>query len=105
MPHSHEAIASRTLLWSRKGEEVRRIVVIGISAPHPIPPGSVSFEVHEGAASCVIMFDGLPQEDIVVQGADAIQALAFATDLDPYIRGLSRRYEFYFETGDPYFED
>ncbi|MCQ4166662.1 hypothetical protein [Tahibacter harae] len=67
--------------------------------------GSVPFDFSEGTAGCTIGFSGLPEKEIVVYGADKIQALEFAVDIDPYLRGLSRKYDFFWENGDPYFDE
>jgi hypothetical protein len=98
-------IASRRLLYSPIGEPEKRNLTVRIVGPYPLAQGSVGFAFDEGAAGCDIEFDGLPQKEISVYGADAIQALAFAVDIDPYLRGLSREYNFFFETGEPYFDD
>lgn len=100
-------IATRKLLYSLDGESARRELTVCITAPTTLDPRSVSFEFDEGAASCSIIFDGFPEKDIVVHGMDAIQALTFAVDIDPYLRGFSRKHKcsFYFVTGDPYFDD
>lgn len=96
-------IASRRLLYSPVGESEKRNLTIRIVGPYLLVRGSVGFAFDEGAAGCDIEFDGLPLEVISVYGSDAIQALALATDVDPYLRGLNRKYHFFFETGEPYF--
>lgn len=101
---SRSTIATRQLLYSRVGESEKRKLTIGITAPYLLTRGSVSFNFDEGTAGCAIVFDGIPEDEITVYGADGIQALALAVDIDPYLRGLSRKYDFYFETGEPYFD-
>lgn len=97
-------IASRRLLYSRIGKSERRNLTIRIVGPYLLVQGTVDFDFDEGAAGCDIEFDGLSEKEISVYGADAIQALALAVDIDPYLRGLSRKYNFFFETGAPYFD-
>lgn len=97
-------IASRRLLYLPIGESEKRNLTVRIVGPYLLVQGSVGFAFDEGAAGCDIEFDGLSMEVISVYGADAIQALALATDIDPYLRGLSRKYHFFFETGEPYFD-
>ena len=82
-----------------------RQMTVCVTAPYELTEGSVSFQFDQGTAGCEIRFDGLPEDDIVVFGADRIQALAMATDIDPYLRGMSRKYEFFWETGEPYFDE
>ncbi len=98
-------IAKRELLYSLKGESGRTKLVVRISAPYLIDEGTVNFEFPHGAAACKIEFDGLPQNIIEeVHGMDSIQALEFASDVNPYLKGLEKEYDFYWSTGEPYFE-
>jgi hypothetical protein len=53
---------------------------------------------------CVIHFDGLPEKEMTVYGADGIQALALAVDIDPYLRGFGQKYNFFWKSGEPYFD-
>jgi len=101
---SRKIIATRELKYSRIGESEKRKLVICITAPYLLAKGSVSFQFDEGTAGCSIVFDGIPEHEIEVFGADRIQALAFAVDIDPYLRGLRSKYIFYWETGEPYFD-
>jgi hypothetical protein len=100
-------IATRELFYSLDGESERRCLTVCITAPAPLVSGSVPFEFDEGAASCSIIFDGFPEQEIVVHGMDTMQALTFAVNIDPYLRGFSRKHKcsFFFVTGDPYFDD
>ena len=100
-----QTIATRRLLYSPIGESEKRKLTVRIVAPYLLTPESVSFAFDEGAAGCDIEFDGLPQKEITVYGADTLQALALAVDIDPYLRGFSRKYNFFFETGESYFDD
>ncbi len=72
--------------------------------PYLLVPGSVSFRFREGMTGCLVSFDVLPKYDKTVYDADGIQALALASDIDSYLRALSRKYDFFFETGEPYFD-
>jgi len=101
---SKQIIATRTLLYSRVGESEKRKLTVGIVVPYHLTPGSVSFAFDEDTAGCAIVFDGIPEDEIVVFGADKIQALAMAVDIDPYLRGLARKYDFFYETGELYFD-
>jgi hypothetical protein len=101
---SRQIIATREMLYSRIGETEKKKLVICITAPYFLAQASVPFTIHDGAAGCAIVFDGIPEDEITIHGADRIQALALAADIDPYLRGLRRKYEFYWETGEPYFD-
>jgi len=99
-------IAERELLYSLKDDPARKRFVVRISAPYLLEQAAVNFPIHPGAAGCKIEFDGLPTSLVEeVHGVDSIQALALATDVDPYLRGLSKKYDLYWLSGDPYFED
>ncbi len=105
METTRKQIAARNLLYSPIGETTRQKLTIRIVGPYLLTPGSVSFVFDEGTAGCDIEFDGLPQKTISVYGADTLQALQLAVDIDPYLRGLSRKYDFFFDNGDSYLDD
>jgi hypothetical protein len=99
-----EWIAERKMLYSRKGVAVRREVVIRIGRPYLLQQGMVNFEFHEGAAGC--SFELTLDEDYSheVYGADSLQALQLAADVEHVLKGLSKKYDFFFPDGEPYFE-
>jgi hypothetical protein len=101
-----ETIAERRLSWAKKGDPSRSEFVIRIGAPFVVEPGSVDFPVSEGTGACRIEFVGFPVavED-TVYGADTVQALQLAIDVDPLLKRFSDRYDIYFPTGEPYFEE
>jgi len=99
-------IAERHLLFSEKGETTRKPLVIRIFAPQVVDPASVSFEVVDGTAVCRVEFDGIPdQAPIDTYGADSLQALQLASDIEPVLQRLSRRYDLYYPTGEGYFDE
>ena len=55
---------------------------------------------------CTVEFDGLPDETLGdTYGADSLQALQLAADIEPVLKRLSHRYDFYFPTGEGYFDE
>lgn len=101
-----KTIAERKLLYSLKGSTDREKLVVRISAPYLVDENMVNFNFDPGTAGCTIEFDGLPNRFAEeVYGADSIQALALATDIDPYLKSLEKKYDLYWPTGEPYFED
>lgn len=99
-------IAERHLLFSAKGKSDRKSLVIRVFAPRIVDPASVSFEVAEGTAVCRVEFDGIPDETLGdTYGADSLQALQLAADIEPVLKRLSERYDFYFPTGEGYFDE
>ena len=99
-------IAERHLVFSEKGKSERKPLVIRIFAPRPVDPATVSFQVSPGTAVCTVEFDGLPDETLGdTYGADSLQALQLAADIEPVLKRLSHRYDFYFPTGEGYFDE
>lgn len=99
-------IAERHLLFSIKGESERKPLVIRVFAPRPVDAASVSFQVAPGTAVCTVEFDGIPDETLGdIYGADSLQALQLAADIEPVLKRLSKRYDFYFPTGEGYFDE
>ena len=99
-------IAERHLLFCAKGETERKPLVIRIFAPRPVDPAAVSVEVAPGTAVCAVEFDGIPDETLGdTYGADSLQALQLAADIEPVLKRLSRHYDFYFPTGEGYFDE
>lgn len=104
--HMKKFIAERELLYSLKGESARKKLIVRISAPYLVDESVVNFNFDPGTAGCTIEFDGLPESLVEeVYGADSVQALALAADVDPYLRGLEKKYDFYWPSGESYFED
>ena len=99
-------IAERRLTFSEKGEAERKALVIRIFAPRLVDPASVSFPIDVGTAVCKVVFDGLPEvAHGDTFGADSLQALQLAADIEPVLKRLSERYDFYFPTGEGYFDE
>jgi hypothetical protein len=103
-PSSRRSIAARSLLYSVRGDDERKPFTLCITEPFLLT-GDVGFKYAPGAAGCTVFFDGLPEFELTVHGVDRIQALELAVDVDPILRGLNRRkYDFFWEDGEPYFE-
>lgn len=100
-----EFIAERKLLYSLKGSDERNELVIRIGIPYLVEEGMVDFPVGDGFAGCHIEVEGLNEEFPEVYGADTVQALHLASDLEPLLKWLEKKYDLYWFTGEPYFED
>jgi hypothetical protein len=105
-------IAELKLQFSDEGSTDRKPLRIRIFAPQPVDPASVSFPVDADVAGCVVEFDGLPDAardrlgaDSINYGADSIQALQLAVDVDRILKRLSEHYDFYFPIGEGYFDE
>ncbi len=98
-------IAERHLAFSEKGKSERKPLVIRVYAPRPVDAASVSFPIADGTAVCAVEFDGISDETLAdTYGADSLQALQLATDLEPVLKRLSSKWDFYFPTGEGYFD-
>jgi hypothetical protein len=105
-PSHSVCIAERKLLYSLPGESERRHLAIRIFAPFAVQPGTVSFAVDEGVAGCRYELNGLPITiSDTAYGADSLQALQLATDVEGILRRLAEKYELYFPSGEGYFDE
>jgi hypothetical protein len=99
-------IAERKLLFAIKGQTERKSLIIRIRAPRPVEPGSVSWQPDRETASCLVEFVGIPETAPgETYGADSIQAPQLASDIEPTLKRLSKHYDFYFPTGEGYFDE
>ena len=99
-------IAERKLFFSEKGQTERKSLVIRIYAPRPVEPGSPLYRPDQETASCLVEFDGIPDASLGdTFGADSLQALQLAADVEPTLKRLSLRYDFFFPTGEGYFDE
>jgi hypothetical protein len=103
---SHRIIAMRRLAYAFKDDPTRRAFSVCIHEPFLVEQGSIDFNVSGWTSGCVISFDGLEEKQMTVHGADAVQALELAVqDMEHYLRRLSKKYDLFFDDGEPYFED
>ena len=98
-------VAERKLNYAVKDGGERKGVTIRIGQPYLVEAGTVNFAVDGDTAGCVVSIDGLPEEVLeTYYGADLLQALQLAADIEPLIQRLSKEFDFYFPSGEPYFE-
>jgi hypothetical protein len=102
---SQQIIAERKLLFSPKEDSnERRPFHIRIFAPHAVEHDAVNFHASPGMARCVVAFVEI-DEQAEFYGMDSVQALALTANLDEYLKHFSNKYDFFWLTGEPYFED
>jgi hypothetical protein len=89
-------IAERKLLYSMKDSSDRKELVIRIGAP---------YVDKEGMARCPIEWNGLFEEYADMAGMDSLQALQLAANVDSMLGKLRNKYDFFWASGEPYFED
>lgn len=101
-----QCIAERKLLFALKGSDERNALVVKIFAPRELQIGDVDFEFDEGTAVCTVQLDGLPRPlTEQIYGADSLQALQLAVDVEPILKRMSKKYDLYFPSGEDYFEE
>jgi hypothetical protein len=99
-------IASRKLQFTSRDNATRRDCTVGITAPREEAPREAIDGVRpDPLAVCEVVFDGLSLPAIQVHGADSLQAIALAADIDTTLRGLEREHglEFFWDDGSAYF--
>jgi hypothetical protein len=104
-------IAERKLKCTRKSSGEVRDLVVRIGAPYQLEVGMVDFRFSSGTAGCTVGIVGPSPDDVFegscvheVYGADTLQALNLASDVEPTLKRLSKNYDIFFPSGEPYFE-
>ncbi len=98
-------IAERKLLFSEKGVQTKKEVVVKISEPFIATEENVSFQTDGNVAGCHVEIVGLDEPGFDMYGMDSLQAISLASNIDPLIERLSDKYDFFWLTGEPYFEE
>jgi hypothetical protein len=104
---STSVIARRQLLYTSRDNATQRACSVGITRPREeSAEEAAQAQRHDPMAVCEIVFEGLPVPPIQVHGADSLQAVAMAAEIDGVLRGLERQhgYEFFWDDGSAYFE-
>lgn len=98
-------VAERKLLFREKGSEIRSEIVIKVSVPFVLTGNEVTFPVDGIMCGCRVEIEGLDEPGFDLYGMDALQAINIASNIEPLIERLSDKYDFFWMTGEPYFED
>jgi len=79
---------------------------VEIYLPYLLKEGMVDFPITPGSAGCSLKIRGLSTDyyDQEVYGADTLQALQLASDVEDVLKHISNKYALFFSTGEPYFE-
>lgn len=97
-----EFIAERRLLYSVKGSKIRNEFTVRIGMPYRVNNWNGS-PVEEGMYGCHVEFVGLDEPGREVYGGDTLQAVHLASNIDSYLKILSKKYDFFYGD-DPYFD-
>ena len=93
-------------MFCPKGGGVRKPFTVQILAPSEVKVGEVAFAFAKGTAQCTVHFVGLPDFSTeIIYGADSLQALQLAVDVEPLLRRISKKYDLFFPSGESYFEE
>ena len=98
-------IAERKLLYSEKNTRTMRDVTIKISEPFVAVQEDVSFLTDGVISGCYVEIEGLDESGYIVYGADSLQAINMASNIEPLLKRLCDKYDFFWATGEPYFEE
>lgn len=98
-------IAERHLLFCIKNGGVRKKLTVGICAPKVVAQGKVQFPVDGVMSMCHVDMVGLDEHGFDVYGTDSMQAINLASNIESIIKRLSDEYDFFWATGEPYFEE
>jgi hypothetical protein len=107
----NNCIAERKLKCAPKGSENTIDLIVRIGAPYLLELGMVNFKFSPGTAGCTVEITGPNPDDVFegrsaheIYGADTLQALSLASDVEPILKRLSKKYDIFFPSGEPYFE-
>lgn len=98
-------VAERTLLFSENNAQAKKKVTIKVSEPFIATKDDVNFTVDGVVSGCHVEIEGLNQPGFDLYGMDSLQAINLASDIDPLLKRLSDKYDFFWITGEPYFEE
>ena len=98
-------IAERKLQYSEKGSTKRNTFFIRISEPFFVEQSMVSFPLDGEIHGCKVDIDGLDETYPDVYGADALQAVNLASNVESMLKRLQKKYDIFWFSGEPYFDD
>ncbi len=64
----------------------------------------VKFPFDGAVAICRVEIEGLTERSFDVYGMDSLQAINLVYNIEKLIRRLSAEYDFYWSSGEPYFD-
>lgn len=102
---TNHRLAERHLLFSRKNDGVRKKLTVGICAPKVVAQDEVKYQVDGVMSKCHVELEGLNEHSFDVFGTDSMQAVNLASNIEAVIKRLSDEYDFFWATGEPYFEE
>ncbi|MDY4341498.1 hypothetical protein SLW56_17055 [Xanthomonas sp. LF07-6] len=100
-------VAERVLLFSESSNKELKEFRVRIFSPTKVEPGDSNARIDDGAAKCLVEFLGISVPGIYIYGIDHVHALKQAADVDLLLKGIANKYgyNFFWGSGEPYFED
>lgn len=100
-------IATRRLKYSNKKDKQLMDIEVKVSAPFQVPESEKQFDSEHLCYCCIVYFiNGHGQiSKEKVYGADEVQAVHLASNIDGYIKIMSKSLDIYWLDGEPYFCD
>ncbi len=96
-------IAERKLLYSKKDSSEQKEFSIRISKPFVVEKNMATSPIKEGFVGCNIEIIGLDEEYPTVYGTDSLQAVNLASNMEPFLKRLQKKYDIFWADGNPYF--
>ena len=98
-------IAERKLFYTNKGEFERKEFSIRIGYPYQAEQSKVNFTIGDSDVfGCSIEIIGIPEKEHDVYGVDSVQAINIASNIEPLLERLQKKYNIYWQDGEPYFD-
>ena len=98
-------VAERKLLYSGKDAQDTKEFVVKISEPFVATKDNAKFRVDGVTSACHVEIEGLDEPGFDLFGMDSLQAINLASNIDPLLERLSDKYDFFWITGEPYFDE
>lgn len=97
-------VAERKIYYSDKGRAERNNLTIRVTKPYAVDPQTVNFDTGNGVSACKVCIHGIDMESFEVYGADDLQAVHLASNIESLLRRISKNYDLFWLSGEPYFE-
>jgi hypothetical protein len=97
-------IAERQLWFAAKKNGIRKRMLVGVRPPVVVAQDEVKYAVDGVMSKCHVELEGLNEHSFDVFGTDSLQAINLASNIEAVIERLSNEYDFFWATGEPYFE-
>ena len=98
-------IARRNLMYALKGSNIKKEFSVGICAPFKELSDYKDIINNDDFYGCIIMFSGINEPEEVVYGMDSLQAINLASNVEAILTRLGKKYDIFWSTGEPYFDE